>query len=287
MAISTHVPMMKKGHTFRNIGVLLVYLVAFPLTLLALPFWGFVTVALNRHGAADALSESALVRLPGISSSRWLCSVATFSYLVLIVFIVIIGIGVITPPTDDPVESSSMSRSTTTRLTEARPQTTTTATTNSMLTTTTKPTPTSKLTTTTTTPTPTLTTTSTTTKSTTTSTTTEVGGQSSNIVVWSVHEDADGNDHENLNAEYITLKNTGGKPADMGGWTLSDSADHSYMFPSRFTLGPDETVTIYTGTGSNSASSLYWGSSSAVWNNGGDTIIVISDSGEIIARHEY
>ncbi len=35
----------------------------------------------------------------------------------------------------------------------------------------------------------------------------------------------------------------------MGGWTVSDDAGHSYIVHDGFTLGPDETVTLHTGSG--------------------------------------
>lgn len=108
-----------------------------------------------------------------------------------------------------------------------------------------------------------------------------------NLVVDGVHADADGNDHDNLNDEYIVLKNNGDSSLDIGGWTISDSADHTYTIPSGFTLDAGETVTIYTGSGSNSDSELYWDSSSAVWNNGGDTITVSTEGGETVVKYEY
>ncbi|MFU1783012.1 lamin tail domain-containing protein [Haloarcula japonica] len=112
-------------------------------------------------------------------------------------------------------------------------------------------------------------------------------GSADDIEIADVHADADGNDHENLNDEYIVLENTGGSAVDMGGWTLADSADHTYYFPSGFSLGPGESVTIYTGSGSDSDDELYWGSSSAIWNNGGDTVIVETDYGETVISYEY
>lgn len=113
------------------------------------------------------------------------------------------------------------------------------------------------------------------------------GGQDADVVVSTIHADAAGNDHENLNEEYIELTNEGGPTVDMSGWTLSDEANHVYTFPSGFTLEPGDTVTIYTGSGSNSESELYWDSGAAVWNNSGDTIIVTNDDGENVIDREY
>lgn len=127
------------------------------------------------------------------------------------------------------------------------------------------------------------------TTATTTTTTSEQsnsdGGES--LSVARLHVDADGNDHENENGEYVVFENTGDSPIDFTGWSLRDEADHVYYFPDGFTLEPGATVTVYTGSGSNSASKLYWGSDSAIWNNGGDTIIVTTDTGNTVLEHEY
>lgn len=109
----------------------------------------------------------------------------------------------------------------------------------------------------------------------------------SQLAVATIQADASGNDHENENGEYITLKNTGSSAVDLPGWSLKDTADHTYDFPDGFTLDAGATVTIYTGSGSDSASKLYWGSDAAVWNNGGDTIIVTNADGTVVLKKEY
>lgn len=107
------------------------------------------------------------------------------------------------------------------------------------------------------------------------------------LSVWNIHEDAEGNDHYNLNDEYIEFKNTGDQPLDLSGWTVADEADHTYHFPTGFTLDPGATVTLYTGSGDDTESELYWGSGRAIWNNGGDTIIVKNEKGDVVIRQEY
>ncbi|WP_227376889.1 lamin tail domain-containing protein [Haladaptatus halobius] len=87
---------------------------------------------------------------------------------------------------------------------------------------------------------------------------------SRDLTVTRIHADADGNDHDNLNDEYVVLKNSGNDGLDLSGWTVSDEGGHTYRVPSGVRLASGETVTLYTGSGSNSASELYWGSGSAV-----------------------
>ena len=44
---------------------------------------------------------------------------------------------------------------------------------------------------------------------------------------------------------------------------------------------------LVTGSGDNSDTVLYWGESSAIWNNGGDTITVKTKDGDILLRESY
>ncbi|WP_233203884.1 lamin tail domain-containing protein [Halegenticoccus soli] len=113
------------------------------------------------------------------------------------------------------------------------------------------------------------------------------GGSAGELTVSEIREDAPGNDHDNLNGEYVVFENTGDSTLALSGWSVSDEADHTYRFPQGFTLEPGAEVTLYTGSGTDSATELYWGSGSAVWNNGGDTIYVRDDSGDLVAKEAY
>lgn len=64
-------------------------------------------------------------------------------------------------------------------------------------------------------------------------------------------------------------------------------ADPTYRVPDGFTLHPDATVTLYTGSGEDPETDLYRDSGSAIWNNGGDTIIIKDASGAIVIEREY
>ena len=110
---------------------------------------------------------------------------------------------------------------------------------------------------------------------------------SSSIAVNFIHEDAEGNDNENLNDEYIVFTNAGSSEVDMSGWSISDEADHTYTVPSEFTLDSGEDMILYTGSGTNGGTVLYWGEESAVWNNGGDTITVEDEGGTVVLQRQY
>jgi micrococcal nuclease len=113
------------------------------------------------------------------------------------------------------------------------------------------------------------------------------GTDAEGLVVASIHEDAAGNDNNNPNDEYIVFENSGDTALELSGWQVADTAGHTYTFPSGFTLEPGDTVKLYTGSGTDTGSKLYWGSESAIWNNGGDTIIVTTEAGEEVLRREY
>jgi len=53
-------------------------------------------------------------------------------------------------------------------------------------------------------------------------------------------------------------------------------------------LAPGATVTIYTGSGDNSESALYWGFvGKAIWNNDGDVATIYDQEGQVVARYSY
>jgi hypothetical protein len=101
------------------------------------------------------------------------------------------------------------------------------------------------------------------------------------------HYNASGNDNYNLNNEYFTLKNTCDHAIDMTGWTVSDAANHTFAFPSGFTLASNAQVTIYTGSGVNTDAKLYWRAKSAIWNNSGDTATLRNAAGETLSSYSY
>ncbi|WP_233274819.1 lamin tail domain-containing protein [Haladaptatus cibarius] len=117
--------------------------------------------------------------------------------------------------------------------------------------------------------------------------TTDGSSGTTGLTIAQIHADAEGNDHENLNDEYIVLRNSGNDALDISGWTVSDEADHTYRVPSGTSLESGARVTLYTGSGSDSESELYWGSDGAVWNNGDDTITVRNASDDVVLRKEY
>jgi endonuclease G len=87
--------------------------------------------------------------------------------------------------------------------------------------------------------------------------------------------------------EYVVIRNGGGSPVELTGWTLRDRAGNSYTFP-RFTLGGGGEVRIWTKVGEDDRGNLYWDQRQGVWNNsGGDAALLHDAAGNEVARYEY
>lgn len=107
------------------------------------------------------------------------------------------------------------------------------------------------------------------------------------ITVLYMHYDAEGNDNNNLNDEYVIFKNTGPISVNMTGWTVQDNANHLYRFPT-FNLSPDSIVTLYTGSGTDTDTELYWGrAGQAIWTNTGDTLYLRDSNGGLVTSYTY
>jgi competence protein ComEC len=110
---------------------------------------------------------------------------------------------------------------------------------------------------------------------------------SGSLAISEIHADAAGDERDNLNDEYLVFENMGAQAIDIGGWTVSDESGHEYTVPDGVTVESGDQVTLHTGGGSNTATDLYWGSESPIWNNGGDTVTVRDSSSAIVIEEEY
>lgn len=107
------------------------------------------------------------------------------------------------------------------------------------------------------------------------------------LEIATIHADAEGDESENLNDEYVIFENTGSSSVDLSNWELADAADHTYTFPEGTVIEPGEQITIYTGSGTDTETELYWGQSAPVWNNDGDTVILRDDQGTTVIEETY
>ncbi|QFY14028.1 lamin tail domain-containing protein [Nonomuraea phyllanthi] len=92
------------------------------------------------------------------------------------------------------------------------------------------------------------------------------------VEIIKVFYDSPGSDrggNASLNGEYAVLRNTTRKSIQLERWILRDRTGYKYRFP-RFTLRPGKTVTVRSGQGTDTRTTLYWGRKWYVWNNDGD-----------------
>ncbi|MEU8178277.1 lamin tail domain-containing protein [Microbispora hainanensis] len=99
--------------------------------------------------------------------------------------------------------------------------------------------------------------------------------------------------NKSLNGEYVQIKNTTKKAVSLKGWTVRDDtkrSDHVYTF-GRFTLGAGKTVTLRTGRGKNTATTLYWGRGGGtlayIWNQTKDKAFLRNASGKLVDSCAY
>lgn len=90
-----------------------------------------------------------------------------------------------------------------------------------------------------------------------------------------------------LQGEFVRIQNGSANTIDLSGWTLRDQENkHTFTFPS-FSLEPNAEVAIWTKSGDNDDSNLYWGNRSAIWNNEGDTAVLSDADGNEVTRFSY
>jgi len=99
--------------------------------------------------------------------------------------------------------------------------------------------------------------------------------------------DAEDNDNENLNQEFVVFKNSCEGDINMTGWTIKDeSASNMYTF-SVFTAESDEEFTLFSGKRVDTNTEIYWGRTRAVWNNNGDTLFFRDKQGDLVLSETY
>ncbi|KLK88045.1 beta-lactamase [Methanoculleus sediminis] len=89
-----------------------------------------------------------------------------------------------------------------------------------------------------------------------------------------------------LQDEWIAVANADETAVNLTGWTITDEGTrNTYTFPV-FTLDPGADVTVHSGAGNDTATDLYWGRGSAVWNNDGDLATLADANGTVVSTVE-
>lgn len=100
--------------------------------------------------------------------------------------------------------------------------------------------------------------------------------------------DPPGPDDEVLNDEYVVIDNATADPIDVSGWIVRDeSSTHRYVFEDGAVLDPGSPMTIRSGCGQGASTDRHWCAGGSVWSNGGDTVLVQTPAGTVVARLAY
>ncbi len=106
------------------------------------------------------------------------------------------------------------------------------------------------------------------------------------VWVYELKDDPKGHDEENLNGEYVVFRNSCAHPVGMTGWKIVTARGYSFIFPG-FSLDAKAKVWLHSGSGSNNASDIYWGSGKVVWRNSGDTLLAYNAEGQLVLNYSY
>jgi hypothetical protein len=105
--------------------------------------------------------------------------------------------------------------------------------------------------------------------------------------ITTIHYDAAGNDFNNLNDEYVVIRNTGTVTINLANWRLhAGDGGQTWYLPS-YGLGAGASVRVHTGYGSNGGGHIYINRGSPVWNNTGDTGYLYDARGALASRYSY
>lgn len=106
------------------------------------------------------------------------------------------------------------------------------------------------------------------------------------IVGW--QPDPPGRDVESLEHESVSFTNVADQPVSLAGWILRDaSSSHRYLFADDVMVRPGETLTVFSGCGTDSRHSLYWCHQRPIWDNLSDDILLLNERGGIAAHVDY
>jgi hypothetical protein len=112
----------------------------------------------------------------------------------------------------------------------------------------------------------------------------------SSVLLTGILYDPPGTDtrtNAHLNQEYVTVRNSSTKAVSLAGWRIRDAQNHTFVFPSGYTLKARTTAVIRTGKGKNTATTLYWNQGNYIWNNTGDTARLQSPANRVIDTCSY
>jgi hypothetical protein len=90
-----------------------------------------------------------------------------------------------------------------------------------------------------------------------------------------------------VNGETVTIRNDGLATIDVTRWMLADaSGKNLFTFPS-LVLTPGGIAVVHSGRGVASGADYYWGKTTGIWNDTGDTATLRDASGAVMSTYKY
>jgi endonuclease YncB( thermonuclease family) len=107
------------------------------------------------------------------------------------------------------------------------------------------------------------------------------------VAVVSVDSNPPGRDEDALDGEKVVIRNRSGSPVDLTGWTLRDESTlNRFAFPDGTVLPSGEELEIVVGC-EPAPDRVTWCNDRPVWNNGGDTALLLDADGRIVDLYRY
>lgn len=107
------------------------------------------------------------------------------------------------------------------------------------------------------------------------------------VAVVSVDSNPPGRDEDALDGERVVIRNRSDSPVDLTGWTLRDESTlNRFAFPDGTVLPSGEELEIVVGC-EPAPDRVTWCNDRPVWNNGGDTALLLDADGRIVDLYRY
>ena len=106
-----------------------------------------------------------------------------------------------------------------------------------------------------------------------------------NVIITEL-EPVQGSGADGLSRELVTFRNNGTATIDMSDWTVKDEGTHIYHFGT-LSLAPGQSVTLASGTGTDTVTRVFWQSDSSIWNNDGDVCFLRDENGLLVDGWRY
>lgn len=104
--------------------------------------------------------------------------------------------------------------------------------------------------------------------------------------ITSFHANADGDDRQNVNGEYLRVCNVSSESLDLSGFRIADISGNSWEFP-KLILPAGATVKVHSGRGQSQTDpeeqlTIFLGSAAPIWNNKEDRATIYDRFGRVV-----